>query len=93
MDITIDSETRYHVETVLEAYDRKPGSLLTILQAVQTECNYLPPGALPMVAHHLQLPLSQVVSVAEFYGSFSLVPRGKHIVTFCLGTACHVRGC
>lgn len=92
LNVTIDSEHRLHVRKILGDHDGRPGSLLALLQAIQSACNYLPPGALPMVAEHLQLPLSQVVSVAEFYGSFSLVPRGKHIITFCLGTACHVRG-
>lgn len=92
MDLSIDSETRLSVEQILVEHDGKQGALLTLLQTIQTEFNYLPPGSLPIVADRLNLPLSQIVSVAKFYGSFSLVPRGEHIVTFCLGTACHVRG-
>ncbi|MGD9159173.1 MAG: NAD(P)H-dependent oxidoreductase subunit E [Desulfobacteraceae bacterium] len=92
MDLNIDSETRLNVERILSEHDGKQGSLLSLLQLIQSEFNYLPPGSLPIVADRLNLPLSQIVSVAEFYGSFSLIPRGKHIVTFCLGTACHVRG-
>ncbi len=92
MNLNIDSETRHNIDHVLSKHAIERGSLLTLLQAIQSEFNYLPPGSLPIVADRLNLPLSQIVSVAEFYGSFSLVPRGKHIVTVCLGTACHVRG-
>lgn len=92
MDLNIDSKTRFNVGQILTEHGGDRGSLLSLLQAIQAELNYLPPGALPIVADRLNLPLSQIVSVAEFYGSFSLLPRGKHIVTCCLGTACHVRG-
>ena len=36
--------------------------------------------------------MSRVYSIATFYNSFSLVPRGKYVVRVCMGTACHVRG-
>jgi len=66
--------------------------LIGLLQEIQSHFNYLPPEGLPAVARALELPLSQVCSVATFYSSFSLEPRGRHLVTCCLGTACHVRG-
>jgi len=44
------------------------------------------------VARELDISLAHVFSVATFYKSFSLVPRGRHICTVCMGTACHVRG-
>ncbi len=68
------------------------GSLIGLLQQIQSEFNYVPPEALQIVARALDLPLTQVCSVATFYSSFSLEPRGRHVVTCCLGTACHVRG-
>ncbi len=92
LDLSLDSETSRNVERILTEQGGARGSLISLLQAIQKELNYLPPGALPIVARQLNLPLSQIVSVARFYGSFSLLPRGKHIVTCCLGTACHVRG-
>lgn len=92
MNLQLDTETEHNVEQILTAHDGSRGALLTLLQEIQVECNYLPAGALPIVANHLELPLSQIVSVVEFYTSFSMIPRGKHVVTCCLGTACHVRG-
>jgi len=83
---------RAQAESVIAKWQGGRGSLIGLLQAVQAELGYVPPDSLPAVAEKLGLPLSQVCSVATFYGSFSLVPRGEHIVTCCVGTACHVRG-
>ncbi len=66
--------------------------LIAVLQDIQEKYNWLPPDALRLVAEELCVPLIDVYSVASFYRAFSLTPRGKHICTVCLGTACHVRG-
>jgi NADH:ubiquinone oxidoreductase subunit E len=63
-----------------------------ILQAINKEYNYLPRPALTYVSTRLDVPLSQIYGIATFYSMFSLEPRGRNIVTICLGTACHVRG-
>ena len=67
-------------------------ALIAILQDIQAEYNYLPQDALRVVSQNLSIPLIDVVGVATFYRAFSLKPRGEHVVTVCLGTACHVRG-
>jgi len=67
-------------------------ALIQVLQDVQDRFHWLPPEALEHVAGALGVPLVQVYGVATFYRSFSLEPRGRHICTVCLGTACHVRG-
>ena len=67
-------------------------ALIQVLQDVQNHFHWLPPEALEHVADALGVPLVQVCGVATFYKSFSLAPRGRHICTVCLGTACHVRG-
>jgi len=72
------------------SYDKK--ALITILQDVQAEYNYLPRKALIIVSQALKVPLIDIISVATFYSAFSLEPRGEHTVTVCMGTACHVRG-
>jgi NADH:ubiquinone oxidoreductase subunit E len=79
-------------DAIIDKYVNEPGSLTAVLQDIQAEYNYLPPEALKHVSEKMALPLSQVLQVATFYKAFSLVPRGKHLVTVCLGTACHVRG-
>jgi NADH-quinone oxidoreductase subunit E len=61
-------------------------------QDIQEEYNYLPQEALIIVSKALGIPLIDIIGVATFYRAFSLEPRGKHLITVCLGTACHVRG-
>jgi NADH:ubiquinone oxidoreductase subunit E len=68
------------------------GGLIAILQDIQGRYGYLPAEALKAVAAQTGRPLVDVHGVATFYHSFSLKPRGKHLCSACLGTACHVRG-
>ena len=77
---------------ILGEYRHEKGMLVSILQDIQTAFNYLPREALKEVSHGLGVPISQVYSVATFFKSFNLTPRGRHIINVCLGTACHVRG-
>ena len=80
------------IESIAEGYRGNKGLLVPLLQDIQAECNYLPEEALAKVSEVLEIPLSQVFSVATFFKAFSLEPRGHHQVTVCMGTACHVRG-
>jgi NADH-quinone oxidoreductase subunit E len=84
--------TQPKVKKILARYRRDPGMLVSILQDVQAEHNYLPKEALIQVGEGLGVPLSQVYGVASFFKAFSLKPRGRHLINVCLGTACHVRG-
>ena len=84
--------TQDTTEQITGKWKGTEGALIGALQEIQLAYNYVPPDTLPVVARELGLPLTQVHSVATFYRSFSLEPRGKHLVTCCLGTACHVRG-
>ena len=68
------------------------GSLIAVLEEIQARYRYLPRDAMILVSEWLGIPLSQTYSVATFYNAFSLVPKGKHLVSVCLGTSCHVRG-
>lgn len=80
------------VLSILEKQKGERGGLMSILQAIQSRHGYLPAEALKQVAEQTGRPLVDVYSVASFYKSFSLKPRGKHHCSVCLGTACHVRG-
>jgi NADH:ubiquinone oxidoreductase subunit E len=77
---------------IVDKYHGEKSSLIAVLQDVQEKYNWLPPEALRLISRELCIPLIDVYSVATFYRAFSLTPRGKHVVTVCLGTACHVRG-
>ena len=78
---------------VIDGIVKKSGdnSLIAILQEVQAHYNHLPPQILTLLSERLEVPLSKLFALATFYKSFSLEPRGKHIVKVCLGTACHVK--
>ena len=67
-------------------------NLIMILQAIQRRYNYLPKPTLGYLAAKIGIPYSKIYGVATFYATFSLEPRGRNIVSICLGTACHVRG-
>lgn len=78
--------------TALEITPDTKDGLIAILERVQAKYNYLPADALRKVAEVTGRSLVDIYGVATFYRSFSLKPRGKHLVSVCLGTACHVRG-
>ena len=72
--------------------DSGESELIQILLDIQKELHWLPREALEKVAEKLKVPLSRVQHVATFYKAFSLVPKGRHEINICMGTACHVRG-
>jgi NADH-quinone oxidoreductase subunit E len=80
------------VEALIDSYTNKKEQLISLLQDIQVEFNYIPQDVLVRISQRLDIPLSQVFSVATFFKAFSLKPRGRHVITICLGTACHVRG-
>jgi NADH-quinone oxidoreductase subunit E len=80
-----------YLRNTIEAYGEDSSQLIGILQDIQAEHNYLPMDALMEVSERLRVPLSRLYSLATFFKAFSLEPRGKHIITVCMGTACHVR--
>ena len=80
------------VDAIIDRYQADPASLLAILQDVQDEANYLPREAVDHISKKLEIPLSRIYSMATFFEAFHLEPRGEHICTVCMGTACHVRG-
>lgn len=78
-------------ETIAE-YRGKPGALIPVLQIAQGIYGYLPAEALKRISLGLDIPYSEVAGTVTFYSFFSTVPRGKHVIRVCLGTACYVRG-
>jgi NADH-quinone oxidoreductase subunit E len=80
------------VENLIKSYVDKKEQIISLLQDVQAEFNYIPQDVLVKISQTLEIPLSQVFSVATFFQAFSLKPRGRHTITVCLGTACHIKG-
>jgi NADH:ubiquinone oxidoreductase subunit E len=80
------------VESIIGNYGGSSESLLMILQDISEIYNYVPPEVIPFLTERLGVKESLIYSVATFYKTISLEPRGKYIVQVCTGTACHVRG-
>jgi len=74
------------------ARSREGTPLISLLTEIQERYHYLPRSALQLLSATLDIPLTQIYSVATFYNAFTLTPRGQHLVRICMGTACHVRG-
>ena len=81
-----------HIDIILEGRVSKPNQLIEVLHDVQEFCGYIPEGAMRRISKSLGVPMIEVYRVASFYKAFSLKPQGRHSVTVCMGTACHVRG-
>jgi len=80
------------VDKIVDRYKRKESALISILQDIQAEYNYLPKEALLHTRKSLNIPLTKIIRVATFYNIFTLKPRGRHLINVCMGTACHVKG-
>jgi NADH:ubiquinone oxidoreductase subunit E len=80
------------IEKIVAEHRGSLGGMLSILTEIQSKSGYLPQDALRQVAAKTDCSLTDIYAVATFYKAFSLKPRGKHLVSVCLGTACHVRG-
>jgi len=80
------------VDLILEGKGLRPFDVVEALQDIQEEFRYLPEEAMCRVSEALGVPLIEVFRLASFYKAFSLKPRGRHLITVCEGTACHVQG-
>lgn len=85
-------EAREAISAILQDHGQGRDNLIPILQDIQDRLSCLSPGALHMVAEHLQLSENDVYGVATFYTQFRFHPPGRHHIKVCQGTACHVRG-
>ncbi|HZJ99213.1 MAG TPA: NAD(P)H-dependent oxidoreductase subunit E [Tissierellaceae bacterium] len=79
------------IDTIIDEHDKKPSSIISILQGVQREYRYLPEEVIYYLADQMDISASKIYGIATFYENFSLEPKGKHIIKICDGTACHIR--
>lgn len=80
------------VKQILEGKGKSSFAIMEALQDIQEEFRYLPEEAICCVSETLSVPLIEVFRLANFYKTFSLKPRGRHLITVCMGVACHVQG-
>jgi len=88
----LPEEERMVVDEILNKHKESKSPLIPVLQDINSRFNYLPPPVLRYIAYKLNISLAHILRVATFYAFFSLEPRGRHMVSVCMGTACHVRG-
>ena len=89
-DLTPEIMTK--VDEIIASHKGKPGSLIPVLEEVQGVSGYLPVELQEYIARGLRVPACTVYGVVTFYSFFSMVPKGRHNIKVCMGTACYVRG-
>lgn len=85
-------EVMNRINEVIERYSNKAGALIPVLTQCQKIVGYVPVELQDYIAKGLNIPGSTVYGVVTFYSFFSMVPKGRHIIKVCMGTACYVRG-
>ncbi len=80
------------IDQLIDKHHGEPSSLIQILLEIQAENHWLPKEALEQISERLQVPMTRIQHIATFYKAFSVVPKGRHQIHICVGTACHVRG-
>lgn len=86
-ELTLES-----IAEIVDRYSADAGMLIPIMQDVQAECGYLPQAELKQLSSRLNVPLARIYSVATFYSSFRLMPKGDHTIQLCMGTVCFLKG-
>jgi len=80
------------MEKILGEFDKDQKELIHVLHKIQAQYGYIPADIVSQISRHLRISESEIFGVLSFYKAFTLEPRGKHLITICMGTACHVRG-
>jgi len=80
------------IDRIIQRNKGKQGALIPVLEECQNVCGYLPFAVQERISEGLNIPGSTIYGVVTFYSFFTMVPKGKHTIKVCLGTACYVRG-
>jgi NADH-quinone oxidoreductase subunit E/NADP-reducing hydrogenase subunit HndA len=80
------------LKEVCASFNNEAGELINVLHKAQSIFGYLPAEVQEIVAHELNVPVAKVYGVVTFYSFFTMIPKGKHPISICTGTACYVRG-
>ena len=80
------------IDQIIDKHQAEASSLIQVMLEIQSENNWLPKAILDRISERLDVPLARILHIATFYKAFSLVPKGRHGIHICVGTACHVRG-
>jgi NADH:ubiquinone oxidoreductase subunit E len=89
-DITPDAIAR--IDEIIDRLKNKPGSLIPVLTGCQGMLGYLPVELQEYIGKRMNIPASDIYGVVTFYSFFTIIPKGRHTIKVCMGTACYVRG-
>lgn len=92
IDPTKDLEKKAVIDRIIDENAHIPGAVMVILNELQASIGYVSEPLQQYVADRLRVPVSKVHGVISFYSFFTTTPRGRHVVKFCMGTACYVGG-
>ena len=88
----LDPDQKRNIDQVISENYKKPGATMVVLSELQNKIGFIPEALQAYIADELDVPVSAVHGVVTFYSFFTTVPRGKHTIKFCMGTACYVGG-
>jgi NADH-quinone oxidoreductase subunit E len=80
------------MENIMSEIYKDQRELIHMLHDAQKKFGYIPAQSISEISRELKISESEIFGVLTFYKAFTLKPRGKHLITICMGTACHVRG-
>lgn len=80
------------IDQIIDKHNGESSALIQVMLEIQAENRWLPKAALDRISNKLNVPIARIQHIATFYKAFSLVPKGRHEIHICMGTACHVRG-
>lgn len=80
------------IKEICKLFDNREGELINVLHKTQSTFGYLPAEVQEVVAQELNVSVAKVYGVVTFYSFFTMVPKGRHPISICTGTACYVRG-
>jgi len=90
--VELKKEDVVKLKEICKSFNNEPGELINVLHKSQESFGYLPAEVQEIVARELGLSVAKVYGVVTFYSFFTMIPKGKHPISICTGTACYVRG-
>jgi len=88
----ISEDQKKELLNEIKRHKKNPGPLMPILHEAQHIFGCIPLEVQKIVSEETGVPVAEINGIVTFYSSFTLIPKGKHIVGVCLGTPCYVRG-
>ncbi len=90
--VKINEKQLADIKDICKSFNNDPGELINVLHKTQTLIGYLPAEVQEIIAHELKMSVAKIFGVVTFYSFFTMIPKGKHPISICMGTACYVRG-